>query len=223
MSGDNPKLILEGRKTQTRRIVRSGFALDTFNFLGGGYETGKEGLKVSQVTSFKRQGDDGKPDYLYTGLLAQCAEYPEEGAVEVDCPYGMAGDRLWVREAAIFGLLEGKKERVKNFRADGYERTDAESWTPSIHMPRWASRITLEITKVRVERLQDISAQDCIDEGIDYERHKCGCEICTHSSEICPATSSSLVMEYAALWDSLHGKGAWAKNPWVWVLEFKRV
>lgn len=90
-------------------------------------------------------------------------------------------------------------------------------------MPRWASRITLTVTEVRVERLQEISAEDAITEGIDYELHRCGCEVCSRTSIICPATASSLILDYAALWNSIHTTPGrrWDDNPWVVAYTFE--
>ena len=87
-------------------------------------------------------------------------------------------------------------------------------WKPSIHMPRWASRITLEITGVRVERLQDISPEDCWAEGIQ-EMRDAGDE----NGEL----RGSVKQDYQALWESINGPGSWNANPWVWVVEFKRL
>lgn len=90
-------------------------------------------------------------------------------------------------------------------------------WRPSIHMPRWASRITLEITGVRVERLQDISEADATAEGIDPTQAN------KTLSSIGTKTISGPVAEYSVLWESINGPGSWDANPWVWVVEFKRV
>lgn len=134
------------------------------------------------------------------------------------CPYGGPGDRLWVREShwwfkdehdPVTGYYPPKltAEDVE-YRADG-ERP-GRSWRPSIHMPRWASRITLEITGVRVERLQDISAEDCIAEGMQsrMREHDAVCD---------------LRDQYRDLWEHINGPGSWDANPWVWVLEFRRL
>jgi len=96
-------------------------------------------------------------------------------------------------------------------------------WRPSIFMHRWASRILLEVVSVRVERLLDITPQDCRSEGISVER--CGCEICATTSAICPADGDAYIGEYAELWDKINPKPgyAWATDPWVWVVEFKRI
>jgi len=114
------------------------------------------------------------------------------------------------------------------YRADG--ETDPNvvpRWTPSIHMPRWASRITLEITSVRVERLQDISEADAIAEGIerlDYQGQTSWRDYSLNDewAAISPMLDSPIA-SYKTLWESLNGKGSWDLNPWVWVIEFKKV
>lgn len=136
------------------------------------------------------------------------------------CPYGQPGDRLWVREAwrtadHFDHLAPSKLETWAplKFAAGG---APIGAWAgygyggkirPGIHMPRWASRITLEVTGVRVDRLQDMSRDDAMEEG-------------------CPSLNmvvGNTRQWYADLWDSINGAGAWAANPWVWVVEFRRV
>jgi hypothetical protein len=138
----------------------------------------------------------------------------------IRCPYGKPGDRLWVRET--FGYITlAENEAFTMRRPDGcpvrvyYKAeairegwTDMVPWTPSIFMPRWASRIMLEIISVRVERLQDISEADAFAEGIsggDWLGDPVG--------------------EYKKLWNSINEKRGfgWDKNPWVWVIEFKKL
>jgi hypothetical protein len=144
----------------------------------------------------------------------------------IECPYGKTGDRLWVREAFNWStdseLLTGEKHHKCPERADWREdnvvwRADGERehpdygqalWKPSIFMPRWASRITLEIVSIQVERLQDISEVDAFAEGIsggDWLGDPIG--------------------EFAKLWNSINAKRGygWDKNPYVWILEFKRI
>lgn len=142
------------------------------------------------------------------------------------CPYGKPGDRLWVRESwAETDLNDGTP--VVAYRAGGciavgrkdaheddylihdyaFDQTPtANQWKQSIHMPRWASRITLEITDVRVERLQDISKPDVMAEGISGLAD-------VHAGWHQP---------YAELWDQINAPGSWDLNPWVWVISFKR-
>lgn len=248
------KALLDGSKTQTRRIVKDKrlspkvTLLELLDFLGGGGtcdNSESDGLRVSLVNDYDRKDDAGHI-HQYTGLLVQSEAVPEDGAEEITCPYGVAGDRLWFKEN--YTVLRFEKERgLINHRYIYYRlvgRYAADQKLFSIlldhresklfakrkrklggqsgrFMYRSLARIIRDLTGVRVERLQDISAFDVIAEGIEYWKHKCGCEYCAmHAGEICPATSSSLVMEYAELWDSLHGKGAWELNPWVWGLEF---
>lgn len=137
-------------------------------------------------------------------------------------PYGQPGDRLWVRETWSREFEGGVCYRADDAPGEVAEFVDAQGnpikgsrWKPSIHMPRWASRITLEITGVRVERLQDISEADAQAEG-------CALECMTPTGD----DSGSAIWGpggYIALWESLNGPGSWEANPWVWVIEFKRV
>lgn len=135
-------------------------------------------------------------------LLDPLLEHHRRLALE-RCKYGLPGDRLWVRETwhpdtgpTIYAAdYDGSKEQA------GVER-----WRPSIHMPRSESRITLEITGVTIERLQDVNEEDAAAEGLGEP------PFCT------------LVEMFAELWDGLNGKRAsWSSNPWVWALRFRRI
>jgi hypothetical protein len=100
------------------------------------------------------------------------------------------------------------------------------AWRPAIHMPRWASRITLRVTEPpRIERAQDITAEDVIREGIDPAPHLCGCEVCAQTSQLCTATQSSLILEFSGLWRQLHTKPGerWEDNPEVVRIAFEKV
>lgn len=143
------------------------------------------------------------------------------------CPYGQLGDRPWVRETwqhsnHPYGLYD--EDCIVFYRADflnDVHGPDGEkspegryrTWRPSIHMPRTASRITLEITGVRVERLQEISEADCIAEGTPGG----------HGSIPGYPYNATPLEHYRWLWEQLNGPGSWAVNPWVWVLEFRRL
>jgi len=172
------KAILEGRKTQTRRALRDQQPVD--------FGSAKYGAHLVR----RDVHDHGK---LVGHRMAP-----------VRCPYGQPGDRLWVRET----FNDDRKETI--YRADGDmpgEWFDAGSkWRPAIHMPRNRSRLTLEVTGVRVERVQSISDADVLAEG-------------------CEERLGRHVPAYIQLWDSLNAKRGygWEKNPWVWVVEFKRV
>lgn len=200
MSAPMVRASLEGRKTQTRRIVKP-------------QPSPKESVQYDTITGQAVYEDD-------------------ESSRIIDCPYGRPGDRLWVRETFQQVWANTPREedddskRIPDFwtrpktpawgthenywiyRADGvppaYPILGRLCWRPSIHMPRQASRITLEITAVRVERLQDISYDDAVAEGIEHEYPKA-------------------VSQYRELWEQINGPGTWFINPMVWVLEFKRI
>jgi hypothetical protein len=133
------------------------------------------------------------------------------------CPYGQPGDRLWVRETFavqpdLWAMDHG--QQPMHYLADISDRSTIEDYTgkPSIHMPRWASRITLEVTAVRVERLQEITEYDAIREGVTL-----GIDGATGRLEYSRAA-------FQRLWDTVAPSGsAWHVNPWVWVVSFRRV
>ncbi|HGM6832005.1 TPA: hypothetical protein ACKQCE_000539 [Serratia marcescens] len=135
------------------------------------------------------------------------------------CPFGQVGDRLWVRETFAAFDADWKHPGKPHDLKDGpwpnvvYPASVAKipdgTCRPSIHMPRWASRITLEITAVRVERLNDISEEDAKAEGV-----KAG---------VCPGHEHMMhQVAFRELWQSIYGEESWRANPWVWVIEFKR-
>lgn len=172
------RAILDGKKSQTRRIV--------------------------------------KPSSLFDGKDAIVKRHPHQSG----CQYGKPGDQLWVRET--WGLHDTQPVDGQENATIYYRATDGEAhslryqlWRPSIYMPRWASRIMLEITDVRVQRLQEISEEDATAEGCPgwYSPSAEG------NTDGCMPSE-----EYAALWDSINGKTQpWASNPWVWCISFKRI
>ena len=180
-SGPMVRAILDGRKTQTRRVVKCRMPHD----------------QIIDMCQFK--GADGNS----TGEFGLCL-HERVISEHIWCPYGAPGDRLWVRETHYVqsaGYTDGSGKLIL-YRADGDAPT---TWTPSIHMPRWASRITLEVTKVRFERIQNISAADAVAEG---------CESCTPYDQ------------FRALWTFIHtadGQNGWSAHKWVWVVGFRRV
>lgn len=204
------KAILDGRKTVTRRVCKPA-----------------QFYSLSSVVEV--------PDPMEHGQVYNGSQFgDEEGDVQFSSPYGGRGDRLWLREAWMpdppcdgtwgytawagcrLGQIAGVPERFRkpefcNYRATWQHKEDGMRWTPGIHMPRWASRITLEVTGVRIERLQDISEADAAAEGIQ-EVVDAGVN---HDGTPRDA--------YRALWASINGPGSWDANPWVWVVEFKRL
>ena len=149
------------------------------------------------------------------------------------CRYGLPGDRRWVRETfaivprTAYARSDGVQQTLRPdddhdaaiYRA-GWDRSNGGfRWRPSIHMPRWASRILLEIADVRVERLQDISDGDAQAEGIEYSERFAG--YCIGMAEHYHSHDPRL--SYASLWESINGPDSWAANSWVWVVTFRRV
>lgn len=189
MSGDSVRDILSGRKTQTRRIIK---------------------LRGHQYveTNIERDGDH------WPLVEDDCGEWHR-----MACPYGTVGDRLWVREAWWHNQPIGAdclddKFYAADHPAGWHPRQDQDGVFTNyvkrspIYMSRWASRLTLEVTGVRVERVQDISHSDCVAEGIPATFQ--GVEI------------SGLRHEFAARWNAINGEGSWEVNPFVWVVEFKQ-
>ncbi|MDP0907557.1 hypothetical protein Q6322_27245, partial [Klebsiella pneumoniae] len=190
----------DGRKTQTRRPIK---------------------WKQTRFTEIGEREDGSKWPWSEDAEHAFDFWHP--------CPFGSVGDRIWVRETFQgplfdFDLMDSyckdstpfEKSEFCVYKADGVpapEFYDADDelhccWRPSIHMPRWASRILLEITGVRVERLKSISDRDALREG---------CSTADMKSGDCVADV------FARLWASIYGDESWNSNPWVWVIEFKRI
>lgn len=138
------------------------------------------------------------------------------------CPHGRPGDRLWVREA--IRNVRGVNEQPV-YRADiPDELIDAFAWRPSIHMPRYASRITLEVVSVRAERLHDISETDARAEGAPAiaadDARTVPTDILARLRDL---HTPSYMLGFASIWMDINGPGSWDTNPWVWVIEFKRL
>ncbi len=212
-SADMVKAILEDRKTQTRRVIKP-----------------------------QPPEDAAKVFYWWHGSMPkeQCASsgcyywYPR-GLASIDCPYGEPGDRLWVKETFQIVMPWGsvddewigddimevdgplgsvKPEQIGYWWNIVYKAQDdiCSWWRPSIFMPRWASRITLEIVNIRVQRIQEINGDECMLEGIQVKWSD-------------PNNNMQEKMAFKALWDSINSKRGygWDVNPWAWVIEFKRV
>lgn len=198
--------ILEGRKTMTRRVVKpqpDDYGLHNHSWFRMSLESELSG---------------------WHGTTEETGE-----SREYKCPYGDIGDILWVRET--WSLHPSKEEVV--YKADGFESEKKFfKWKPSIFMPKGSCRIKLEIIGIRVERLQDISNADAIDEGIrrefDGTKHWYGNELFKDSlfnADVIDthAMVTSPKRAFRLLWKSINGKESWDSNPWVWVIEFKRL
>jgi hypothetical protein len=220
------RAILDGRKTMTRRIVR---------------------LPKHPVTGihYSESGncEDGRPGWLASNVDSGYFE-PAEcwNESRISCPFGTAGDRLWVRET--WGDADRYSQDHENevpfvtcYKADfsalshtdpptpvpAYDITtwnwSKQKWRPSIHMPRLASRLTLEVTSVRVERLQDITREDAISEGIEANDEDGVTYYGPYGKGHCDPRAALRI-----IWDEINGERAsWDSNPWVWVVSFRRV
>jgi hypothetical protein len=199
-SGPMVRAILEGRKTQTRRIAKP-------------YTRGAEIIDTYTDGSIRYQVERWP-----NGVVAK----PSLGCA---CKYGMVGDRLWVRETwscprQIGGSFVREKRMYKADELSPWLDYSSVVWKPSIHMPRQFSRLSLHLTAVRVERLQAITTQDALAEGIDEHGHELQTEMARDHQR-----NRSAIENFALLWDSLNAKRGygWDVNPWVWVLAFRRV
>lgn len=172
-----------------------------------------------------------RPNASAKAVPEDVAYLPDFTCYRTTCPYGQPGQRLWVREAWARTTVFPGTEMVVYRESDN--RTDyGGPWKPGIHMFRRDSRITLEITEVRVERLQDISDADAVAEGIERGKDFPGwyrgplpgdSPGLQQSSRNFKTPTAFARLAYRALWDSINGEGSWDANPWVWAVSFKRV
>jgi len=215
------RAILDGRKTQTRRVIK--FPKHTYT------------PDSSWVASLN---PDGRGDWIAWGPRPVTDDFSINAYLDgggFPCPYGKPGDMLWVRETWLQLDRSGwcDPAKPKDWYDPAYRRvnaiayranadTEAEEirkeygykWRPSIFMPRWASRLTLKVTTVKAERVQDISDGDLLEEGMT-----------AYSPSDCPHPETLTRDDFRQLWDSINAKRgySWDTNPWVWVVEFEAV
>lgn len=233
-SGPMVRALLDGRKTQTRRVVKPQPPTPE-QFRGSDFGLDRaiaDGVKLYSQNDYDRLPKH-PTDWSLIGSVgvARTAGFP----MRYRCPYGAPGDRLWVRESwqlherfsdlgrVVYAASANRSwsEAHADFPIDTIgdlkARPFQEGLRPSLHMPRWASRLTLEITDVRVERLQDISEADAMAEGaspcangvwFDGKPEFAGCD----------ARGA-----YYCLWEHINGAGSWAANPWAWAVSFRVV
>jgi hypothetical protein len=212
MSGSNVRAILEDRKRQTRRAFKPPRAL-------------AECCKNPNRLHVPHNDNAGMYPYMRVDHCESCGG----AGGRFECPYGKPGDRLWVKETFQTGDYAQNEPRGAVYRATDpdWGATPEWKWKPSIFMPRRLSRITLEIVKVRLERLQEISEADAWAEGCKRgeptanggwfpaeERHPSG--------KFTTGWDNARDW-YADLWEDINGEGSWDLNPFVWVVEFERV
>lgn len=228
-SSEMIRALLEGRKSQTRRIVQP---QPEQNGAEGGMVL-REGYKHGEHNC-ERYEKDKNPYFIWkhpkleAGYCHTNREAMERLMIPL-CPHGAPGDRLWVREMLHRPdgdpwLYEADNQPVMVSKEDEtamlvWAHHKEQNYCPSIHMPRWASRITLELTAVRVERLQEISEGDAKAEGaMFHDGRPVGHHGWRHDYSDVYATAKH---SYCALWEKINGKGCWALNPFVWVETFK--
>lgn len=219
MTGESVRAILDGRKTQTRRIIKP--------------------QPIGYRTCWSDDLEDGDVYIETDGSLWKACESKgrnkrvagELTPVEIKSPYGVVGDRLWVRETWLLynhmGQYIGKAPKTKpddldiGYKADGVGTKEGLlevwPWRSPIFMPKWACRIWLEITGIKVERVQEISASDILEEGTLTRNYP---DLAQSKEQL-----QWLWDRFRKLWDSLNAKRgySWESNPWVWVLEFRKV
>lgn len=239
-NGEMVRAVLDGRKTQTRRVMKVQPPSDEY--------------KMCQLMDSTAR-EDRKNIYKWHWVIVEGLNIKKSDENYFNVPYGFKGDRLWLRETFVIesdqeyigeveiptdrpikieSTFEGSKYHlIPHYRAtepepnivfsDQDSMDDRTRWKPSIFMPRWASRITLEITDVRAERVQDIikKPQDIEAEGVHYD-------IDAKIIGPCEGDAGNLIEGFSDLWNSINAKRndgiySWESNPWVWVVEFKRI
>jgi len=225
---DMVKAILDGRKTQTRRPVKKEVT-EYIEHMAGSNDEGTE-FDFLQLEYGQVKLDNGKieaPQWLIV-----CSEYPEEGVIPIGQQFGAVGDRLWVRETWQGPLVNQEDEGAFMVDREGFQnpkycsyKASGDScefydielgelvcrWKPSIHMPRWVCRLELEITNVRLERVQDITEDDAKAEGTITEEMTAKAGLSWRFGDR---------KQFQDMWDKVY-PNSWAKNEWVWVIEFK--
>jgi hypothetical protein len=220
MQGHSIQSILAGIKTQTRRVIKPQRPAVV------GYKPAISG--EHWIETLPVSGDFGR-GHIETTISGD----------SIKVPYGKIGDRLWVRETWCLNHPEIDPQPPKDGRPEHDKRTcwyfatepsvegedNKSPWRSPLLMPRWASRLTLEITKIRVERLHDISAEDMLAEGVSAQRGptppsdglRVGCSLGM-------VGVTALKANWREGWDKINGKRApWSSNPWLWVIDFKKV
>ena len=197
--------ILEGTKTQTRRILKPQPLVHN--------EVIKMPIPVDEYSKILKQ-------YVKKGYTEIYTKGVLQGMIAPKCPFGEVGDTIWVRETwqhtSEFGINNQDENAGYIYKAsengkDWEENTEGWKWKPSIFMPKDACRLFLKITNIRVERLQDISEEDSISEGCHYGKGDGTIDYAVGNSH------------FPTLWANINGEESWNSNPYVWVIEFEKI
>jgi hypothetical protein len=223
--------LLNGTKTQTRRLVKKPPTL-SHHYLQPMFGKGTDGQEIGEPGLWREVGPD----------------YPDDERDDRRCPYGTVGDLLWVKETwcpadkwaddterddptCIRYRADGKALRFNYVhqgaaptKIHGTEQwTDPAKWNSPLFLPRWASRITLEVKSIRAERLHDITEEDANAEGVRPGQRWADSTYPPRSAEHRYKVSETHREAYARAWNTIHGNDAWRANPWIWAIEFTRV
>ena len=207
--------ILDGRKTQTRRLIKP--------------QPSQEGMQFSTIICDANKRKEGR--HRWVKVAENGYDIVARDEQTFNCPHP-TGSVMWVREtwgvswrAGDYVMVQYKVVGEKEIQLTDWDgeleqaiRAMNYGWRPSIHMPRWASRIDLLGKNVRVERLKDITEKDAIAEGIDADDALSRLASMTLKQSVAPA-----ILGFQETWNSIHGPGAWERNDWVWVYEFERI
>ncbi len=189
------RAILDGRKTQTRRPVKPQPELTErsgFSWNGALYGAGSDERETNRNFAHAK------------------------------CPYGKPGDRIWVRETWARYNIDHDSHDMAYRATTPEDWPKGGRWRPSIHMPRWASRILLEITNIGVQRLNSISQADAAREGL-IRLPATGRYCLNQGDQYFGGASHDAREVFSWLWESIYGEDSWQANPWVWVIELKRI
>lgn len=192
-NGEMVRAILDGRKTQTRRPIK---------------------WKQTRFTEIGEREDGSKWPWSEDAEHACDFWHP--------CPFGAVGDRIWVRETWARYNIDQNSHDIAYRATTPADWPEEGRWRPSIHMPRWASRILLEITNIGVQRIRSISQNDAAREGL-MRLPATGRYCINHGDQYFGGASHDAREVFSWLWQSIYGEESWKANPWVWVIEFKRV
>lgn len=199
------RAILEVRKTQTRRVMQKQPSLKH---------------RFKYICKERSKGWGGLFEWLTDGMTLH---------EHFKCPFGTVGDILWVKETWAYGFDDSRdcmvlidKALYIWYKASEPHGYNGIKWKPSIFMPKSASRLKLRITNIRCERLNDISEEDAIKEGILSDAPPYSKTFWNYLEKIWDGTLDA-IQSFRSLWESINGIGSWEKNPWVWVIEFERI
>lgn len=219
-SGEMVRAILDGRKSMTRRVMKVQPPSDGYSL-------------ATCISTTWPKSEEGKSHWVKVDNSRGFPNIVENQGIYFSCPYGQVGDRLWVKETWVQAVTnKGPIDNVV-YKADCLDKhgdywhsvasdINDVKWRSPIFMPRWASRITLEITELRVEKLQEISDEDALMEGVDKNMRSRFGYVAKDSEEEFNFTQAKST--FKLLWDSINAKKyPWDSNPYVWVIGFERV